>query len=653
MLKFYNFFHLNLGFSSIEIEKQETVVKQCYLPLLEIAEELSIPIGIEASGQTIELLSKIDISIINRLKKLIHDGTIEFIGSGYSQLIGPLVPYEINKVNLEIGVKLYKEILDYSPNIFLVNEQAFSKSLVEIYNEINIDAIIMEWNNPFRNGKNWDNDLQFFPQYASGLHHEKINLIWNNSAYFQKFQRYAQGEIELETYLDFLKTFIKKETRFFPIYGSDAEVFDFRPGRYESEREIDKGRSEWKRISTLFKCISEDEQFEFLLPSQVIKQAYEPFGFNKLDLTSECDPITVKKQPKYNVLRWGLSGRNDFEINTRCHRLFQKISSDKKTFEIYSKELCYLWGSDFRTHITSKRWNDYLKSLEELEKKLDHVTIDSPINLTAKATKIQPVIEYRNDLLHYSSQNLKLGFNLKKGLAIDYFLDDRFGQTSLFGTLQQGFFDDIEWAADLFSGHLVYEPPASHKITDLSPVKPQITWEKDVCKISAEVIDAQTEFIKTIQIDPHEGSIKISNDISMGQDVNGPIRIGFVTLNPDAFCLSKLHFEAHNGGKNLEKFLLAEKPVDHGASISRLVSASTALGVTGGIFRLGDEDKKVEISFDNGKNAYLGFIQYRKICGKILCRMFLSIKETDDTVKPISKMKANFSYTIKIIAAKH
>ena len=34
------------------------------------------------------------------------------------------------------------------------------------------------------------------------------------------------------------------------------------------------------------------------------------------------------------------------------------------------KELCYLWSSDFRTHITKKRWNDFIKRLFYLMLKL-------------------------------------------------------------------------------------------------------------------------------------------------------------------------------------------------------------------------------------------------------------------------------------------
>ena len=58
---------------------------------------------------------------------------IEFVGSGFSQSIFPLVPYKVNYNNLKIGNEYYKSILGVKPKIALVNEQVFSISLVPIY----------------------------------------------------------------------------------------------------------------------------------------------------------------------------------------------------------------------------------------------------------------------------------------------------------------------------------------------------------------------------------------------------------------------------------------------------------------------------------------------------------------------------------------
>ena len=46
----YAIFHLNLAFSSIEEETRPEVVEKCYWPLLRLASDMHVPLGIEATG---------------------------------------------------------------------------------------------------------------------------------------------------------------------------------------------------------------------------------------------------------------------------------------------------------------------------------------------------------------------------------------------------------------------------------------------------------------------------------------------------------------------------------------------------------------------------------------------------------------------------
>ena len=69
----------------------------------------------------------------------------------------------------------------------------------------------------------------------------------------------------------------------------------------------------------------------------------------------------------------------------------------------------------------------------------------------------------------------------------------------------------------------------------------------------------------------------------------GSLRLGHLTLLPDAFDWDKLSLTTHNGGKDCETFRLAGETVDHGAPVSFLVSASHGLGMTEGWAELGDD----------------------------------------------------------------
>ncbi len=54
---------------------------------------------------------------------------MEFIGSGYAQMIGPLVPAGMVAANLRLGHVAYREMLGVAPRVALVNEQAYSGGL--------------------------------------------------------------------------------------------------------------------------------------------------------------------------------------------------------------------------------------------------------------------------------------------------------------------------------------------------------------------------------------------------------------------------------------------------------------------------------------------------------------------------------------------
>ena len=101
-LRVFAFFHLNLAFSSIEEERRPEVIARCYWPLLKLAEKHN-HIGIETSGYTLEEIARHDPSWIAQARQLVANNKIELIGSGYSQMIGPLVPARVMAENLRTG----------------------------------------------------------------------------------------------------------------------------------------------------------------------------------------------------------------------------------------------------------------------------------------------------------------------------------------------------------------------------------------------------------------------------------------------------------------------------------------------------------------------------------------------------------------------
>ena len=203
-LRVFAFFHLNIAFSSIEEEQRGEVIARCYWPFLRLAERTG-PIGMEISGYTLEEIAGRDPEWIGRARSLIAQGRIELIGSGYSQMIGPLVPARVTAENLRLGHVIYERLLGVRPRLALINEQAYAAGLVGLYLDAGYDAIIMDWENPAADHPEWKAETQYLPQRALGTDGREIALIWSNTTLFQQLQRFAHGDIGLDRYLGFVR----------------------------------------------------------------------------------------------------------------------------------------------------------------------------------------------------------------------------------------------------------------------------------------------------------------------------------------------------------------------------------------------------------------------------------------------------------------
>ena len=381
-MQLYSIFHLNTSFSSIEKKQIPDIINRCYWPLLELASLDGIKISIEASASTLLDIYKFDKTLINRLKYLIKLGGCEFIGSGYKQIVGPLVPFEINNYNIKRGDQIYREMLDYKPNIFYVCEQAISKSMLDLYQPNGYESIVIDWNNYLKANPSIKNDLQFKICSIKDKDRKRINIIWNNSVNFQQFQRYIYNE---RTFDEFTNKIVKLNKKNFnwSFYGSDAEIFNYRPKRFFNENEIQV--DEWSKIKNLYLDLSKKKGLKFNFINNIVKK-------NKTlikTLTNAEYPILVKKQNKYNVTRWALTGKDNLGLNRYCWSFFEKIKNNKnnKKWDI----LCDLWSSDYRTHITERKWSF-------LKRKIKKKSKEKKINL--KKYKIK-----KNNLKNYFIKN--------------------------------------------------------------------------------------------------------------------------------------------------------------------------------------------------------------------------------------------------------
>jgi len=650
-LKLYMVFHLNIAYSSIEENLRPRVVEQCYWPLLKLAGRHGLPVGIEAPGFTLEKVRDIDPAWAGELRTLVTNGPCEFIGSGYAQLIGPLVPPEINSANLKLGMKLYEEILGIRPEVAYVNEQAFSSGLIEHYLDAGYKTIIMEWENPHSEHREWNREWRYYAQIVKSQEGLKIPLVWNSSISFQKLQRYVHGEIEMEEYINYLASQCSTKERFFPIYGNDIEIFDFRPGRFHTEAEL--RYKEWERLDNLFGQLKDDDRFEFVTPTEVARAKHAPLSHNVLSLEIAQQPVLVKKQEKYNINRWAVTGRNSLFANTMCNRILRAMLQKGVKDEDEWRNLCYLWSSDFRTHITDIRWKQYLKELgataDRYAGSFDSNAIKMPLGEGRRLNPGEHTNSVRNNgSLELETKKFKMKLNKQRGLTIEELRIKTHPEKPVLGTIKHGYYDHIRYGADFYSGHVVLESPGVPKVTDLAPADTMLAENDEFVSVIGKVKSALGPIKKTIALPKNEDFFLLDYKMDWTQMPLGSLRLGFVTLIPEAFDKNSLHYSTHNGGRNLERFDLKGSEVEHGRPVSFLVSASNGMGITGDTMSIGDDKSEIEITVDRTISSPLAMIAYQEIDNSFFCRVCFSLREMDDTTRPITEADQLAVYALRL-----
>jgi hypothetical protein len=632
-------FHLNLAFSSLQEEARAEVVRRCYRPLLDLVEQAGFPIAFEATGWTLRRIAELDPDWIARARELLGAGRLELVGSAHAQCVAPLLPAQVNAWNLRLGREAYAELLGVAPRVALVCEQVFAPGLVPLYLQAGYEAIVVDWDNAYRSHPEWPRERRHLPQRARGGG-SSIPVLWSESIAFQKFQRFAHGELPLERYLDYVRVVAASAQErdcsrggALMLYANDAEIFDHRPGRFAAEPDLDGEGGEWLRIAEGLRTLREDGIGTPALPSEALDLLEVAGAGEELALQAPDQPIPVKKQDKYNVSRWAVTGRDDVGINTRCWRLYDSIASAGRTDRDAWRELCELWASDYRTHITESRWSAFQARLEDAERRW----LPAP-GATSNAVEddrgdreLPPGASSVGDMLELRSGAVLLRLNTRRGLAIQALSDTRVCERPLLGTLEHGYFPTIELGADFYSGHLVQESPLTHKLTDLERVRPEVVLDgRGRLCARARIVTERGPVEKAVRLDA-AGVVEIEWTLGWSALPSGSLRLGHVTLLPEAFRAQTLWYATHNGGAELELHRIGGAGFDHGAAVSALVSCRQGLGATEGVVLLGDAERAIRVELDQACARPLGLVSWTPSAGCWLLRLCFALTESDET----------------------
>lgn len=414
-------------------------------------------------------------------------------------------------------------------------------------------------------------------------------------------------------------------------------------------------------------------------------------GDASLRLESAACPVPVKKQRKYNLSRWAVTGRDDLGINAACERIARALMQSSADDTAW-KELCYLWSSDFRTHITEKRWRAYCARLARAEERWVDASDGPPPSFVAsseghlprkrgrKEEAASPMLSSpiygpptprlrrvyspvrrnceeaktegggaceacdgggnpQNDVvttrhIDIATPSLTARLDRRRGLAIQSlrFAGDA---RATIGGLPHGHFDDIALQADWYTGDCVFEAPGEHKVTDLEWCEARLSHEPNGDVIAVAHIETPNgPIIKTMRFHARQPRIDFDLLFAWERWGRGSLRLGHITLLPDAFDWECLTLTTHNGGKNCETFPLKDHTIEHGAPVSFLVSCSHGFGMTEGWAEIGDADVRIKVEVERETAPLLGLLTHRRIGGSLFCQLILSALEFDETCKP-------------------
>ena len=655
MTNLYTIFHGNLQFSSIPKREYRTVVNQCYWPLIRIVEKNErLKFGIEFNGLTLLEIKKLDQSFINRIKKLINEERLEFIGSSYTQAIFPLIPYEVTLKNLELGIEIYKKLLGQTPKVFYVNEQTFSDGLISLYKEAGIKNIIVDFDSTPDNVR-LNKSLLYKPTKIISHKGEKLTAIWASSIAFQKFQRYVFDEIPLEDYRQYLFNHLNKdENRYFPLYVGDWEVFGFSPKGINRNYQND-----FKRMAELFVRLSKEKEINFILPHQLIEKGIPN---PQIRLTDSQDPIVCKKQEKYNVSRWALAGKNTIFRNTQCFSLFSEISSIKKRksanksiIEKMEENLVRLWGSDYRTNTTEDKNREYERLYAETETFLSEMSsISEESKPTSKVFTHAVARTAKFRLLpengKIKTDHVELTLDWRKGATIRQLTFPKIFPKKMAGLIPHGYFQNQQLSADWFSGHCLFETDTG-KHTDLYPTKIFVNKNSNgdihlFSEIKTSIGTIRKNY-KVYQDLPRVDLQYVFNFKKVGLK---SARIGNVTLDPVNFDQSSLWYATVNGGKSKEVYEIGNSFVAQDEIVSFRISSRGCLGATEGWLAVGDKYKALALIWDKGELASCPIVHFEKTPQGLFARIQPSIAESDETGFPV--YEGIFSFGISYFGLK-
>ena len=136
--------HANIQYSQLKPEKRKWVMENCYDKLFDIVDNGDYKIAFEASGITVEEMSKQAPQVLEKLKRLIKEGKIEPVCSPYIHFMLSNIPKEVCVHSLNHSLDVWEKYTGKRPEIGWNPECGWADYIPDVYKECGMKALVMD-----------------------------------------------------------------------------------------------------------------------------------------------------------------------------------------------------------------------------------------------------------------------------------------------------------------------------------------------------------------------------------------------------------------------------------------------------------------------------------------------------------------------------
>lgn len=136
--------HANIQYSQLAPEKRQWVMKNCYEKLFDIIADGDYKIAFEASGITIEEMSKQAPEVLAKLRALVSEGKIEPVCSPYIHFMLSNIPKELCLHSLKHSIEVWEKYAGKRPRIGWNPECGWASYIPDVYKEAGLEALVMD-----------------------------------------------------------------------------------------------------------------------------------------------------------------------------------------------------------------------------------------------------------------------------------------------------------------------------------------------------------------------------------------------------------------------------------------------------------------------------------------------------------------------------